>query len=485
MTSVTIAVAAEICLQAQWPMIDGEAILGGNMMEPVKDVIEFHGRVKGLGPATAARKPHWAQTIALVCLGGSFAIYDFIVFAFLAPVISKLFFPPSAEEWLAVVQTFGIFAAGYLFRPLGGIVMAHFGDLFGRKRLFAFSILLMSFSTLGISLLPTHASLGMASPLLLLLLRIAQGIAIGGEVPAAWTMAAEQVPRARIGLACGLVSAGLTSGILLASLVVGLINAMFSPEQIAAFAWRIPFVIGGLLALPAVYARWWLKETPVFSALKRRPLLLPQLPLTTILQHHWQAVVLSILLTWILSAGILITAVMTATLLQTAYGISPQHALFATSAGTLALLAGNALSGAITDRVGPGRSLIYGSTVFAISAFCFYTLADRSVLHLYVSYLAMGMAAGQTAAVPYVMVTAFPARVRVTGASFSYNIGHALFGGTTPPLLAWATTFDRMAPAYYLLFLSALAFGLGAFLVWRPQMIELHRDDVSWGIWGS
>ncbi|MFN7104307.1 MAG: MFS transporter, partial [Pseudorhizobium sp.] len=240
----------------------------------------------------------------------------------------------------------------------------------------------------------------------------------------------------------------------------------------------------GVLGLPAIYARWWLKETPVFCALSRRPSLLPQLPLKTVLQHHCEAVILSMMLTWVLSAGILVTAVMTATLLQTTYGISAQHALFATSAGTLALLFGNALSGAVTDRIGPGWSLMGGSAAFAVAGFTFYALAGHSVLLLYLLSAAMGLAAGQTAAVPYVMVTAFPARVRVTGVSFCYNIGHAVFGALTPVLLSWATAFDRMAPAYYVLFISALAFGLGMFLVRRPQLVALHRDDVTWGCWG-
>ncbi len=452
-------------------------------MNPSQEIINEDWRNERPGRDTCSGKKHVIQTISLVCVGGSFVVYDFTVYAFLAPVISKLFFPPSADNWIAVVQTFGIFASGYLFRPLGGIVMAHFGDLFGRKRLFAFSILLMTFSTLGIALLPTYAAVGIVSPLLLILLRILQGIAIGGEVPGAWTMAAEQIQRRHVGLACGLVSAGLTSGILVASIVVALVTSLFSSAQLEAFAWRLPFLIGGLFGLPAIYARWWLKETPVFSALSRRPALSPEMPLRTILRDHSQAVVLSMLLTWILSAGIMITGLMTATLLQTAYGFSPQHALFATCAGTLALAAGNAISGVITDRLGPGLSLMGGSVIFAMTAFTFYSVIGQSVLLLYALYAIMGLAAGQTAAVPYIMVTAFPARVRVTGISFSYNIAQAAFG-VTPVLLAWVTEFDRMASAYYLLFIAGLAFVLGVFVLLRPEIVEPHRDDLVWGSWG-
>lgn len=127
------------------------------------------------------------KTPTLAALGGALEFYDFIIFVFFAGVMGQLFFPADMPEWLHQMQTFGIFAAGYLARPLGGIVMAHFGDRVGRKKMFTLSILLMALPTLLIGLLPTYAALGIAAPLmLLLLLRILQGAAIGGEVPGAW-----------------------------------------------------------------------------------------------------------------------------------------------------------------------------------------------------------------------------------------------------------------------------------------------------------
>jgi MFS family permease len=124
------------------------------------------------------------KTLTLAALGGALEFYDFIIFVFFAAVVGELFFPADIPEWLRQVQTFGIFAAGYLARPLGGIIMAHFGDLVGRKKMFTLSILLMALPTLAIGLLPTYASIGIAAPLLLLLMRILQGAAIGGKCPA-------------------------------------------------------------------------------------------------------------------------------------------------------------------------------------------------------------------------------------------------------------------------------------------------------------
>src|SRR5450759_902519 len=128
------------------------------------------------------------RTLSLAALGGALEFYDFVIYVFLASVIGQLFFPADMPDWLRLLQTFGIFAAGYLARPLGGILIGHFGDLLGRKRMFTLSIFLMAAPTLAIGLLPTYASIGIAAPLLLLLMRILQGFAIGGEVPGAWVL---------------------------------------------------------------------------------------------------------------------------------------------------------------------------------------------------------------------------------------------------------------------------------------------------------
>ena len=122
------------------------------------------------------------KTLSLATLGGLLEFYDFIIFVFFANTIGQLFFPPEIPEWLRQFQTFGIFAAGYLARPLGGVVMAHAGDLHGRKQVFTVSIFLMALPTLGIGLLPNYAKLGIWAPVLLLLFRILQGVAVGGEV---------------------------------------------------------------------------------------------------------------------------------------------------------------------------------------------------------------------------------------------------------------------------------------------------------------
>ena len=243
------------------------------------------------------------KTLSLSALGGALEFYDFIIFVFFATVVGKLFFPVDMPEWLRMMQTFGIFAAGYLARPLGGIIMAHFGDLLGRKKMFTLSIFLMAVPTLIMGLLPTYAQIGIWAPLLLLLMRVIQGAAIGGEVPGAWVFVSEHVPARNVGYACGTLTSGLTSGILLGSLVATWINSVYSPAEVSDYAWRIPFLLGGVFGLMSVYLRRWLHETPVFAELQQRKQLAEEVPLKTVLRDHRGAIVLSMALTWLLSAG--------------------------------------------------------------------------------------------------------------------------------------------------------------------------------------
>src|SRR3954471_1901449 len=300
------------------------------------------------------------RTLSLAALGGALEFYDFVVFVFFTKTLSGIFFPPQMSEWLRQLQTFGIFAAGYLARPVGGIVIAHFGDLLGRKKMFTLSILLMAVPTLGMGLLPTYASVGALAPIALLSLRVLQGAAIGGEVPGAWVFVSEHVPERHTGFAVGTLTAGLTAGILLGSLVATSINSAYTPAEVAAFGWRIPFLLGGGFGLFAVYLRRFLEETPIFKQLHATRALSEELPLKTILRGHLPSVLLSMALTWVLSAAIVVVILFTPTYLQTVYKVLPRVALKANSVAIVCLTAGCVLFGWLADRLGSKWTFLLG-----------------------------------------------------------------------------------------------------------------------------
>jgi MFS family permease len=409
------------------------------------------------------------RTLALSALGGALEFYDFIIFVFFAQALGQLFFPPEIPDWLRQLQTYGVFAVGYFVRPLGGMFIAHFGDLLGRKRMFTFSILMMAAATTGMGLLPVYAQLGVWAPIALIFLRIVQGAAVGGEIPGAWVFVSEHVPANRIGLACGTLTAGLTIGILLGDTVATTVNSHFTPVEISTWAWRLPFVFGGILGLGSVYLRQLLQETPIFREMQAQKALSAELPLKAVIRDHGRAVIVSMLLTWLLAAAIVVIILMTPSLLQKMQGVPMAVALHANSVATLCLGFGCIISGAIIDRLGAGRFFAFGSVLLAVSAWLFYTKGAAEPSLLLPLYALTGLLVSITAGVPYVMVQAFPAAVRFSGLSFSYNIAYAIFGGLTPILLSLLLPLAPLAHLYYLLAVCAMSCAVGLGL-WRGEI---------------
>ena len=416
--------------------------------------------------ATPALSRAQLKTLALASLGAALEFYDFVIFVFFAATMGALFFPADMPEWLRLVQTFGIFAAGYLARPLGGIVMAHFGDLSGRKRMFMLSILMMAIPTLLMGLLPTYAQAGVLAPILLLLLRIMQGAAIGGEAPGAWVFVSEHVPPRHRTLACGALSAGLCSGILIGSLVARATDAMFDQAEVLAWGWRLPFIVGGVFGLLAMVLRRQLHETPVFTELRARRALAAELPLKTVVRDHAGAVLLAMWLTWLLTAAVVVTLLMMPTLLQ-GLGVSRADALAGNTLAIFATVLANLAAGWLADRFGPGWVLVLWSASLGAAFWLFYgnALAGAYSPALYV---VAGASVGLTALVPALAVGGFPPQVRFSGLSFAYNLAYAIAGGLTPVLLSLAIRDNPAAPMQYIAAMAVLGIALGLYLSVRP-----------------
>ena len=408
------------------------------------------------------------RTLALAALGGALEYYDFIIFVFLAAPIGKLFFPPDTPDWLRLLQTWGLFAAGYLARPLGGVIMAHFGDRTGRKKMFTLSVFLMAVPTLLIGMLPTYADIGYAAPFALLLMRLLQGAAVGGEVPGAWTFVAEHVPERRIGFACGTLTSGLTVGILLGSLIAGAVNNVYSPTEVQAWAWRIPFLAGGAFGFLAVFLRRLLAETPIFEELRRRRALVEGLPLKVVLAGHGSAVIMSMLLTWVLTAGIVVVILMTPTLLAQLYSIPPARTLTANTFATLGLCVGCVAYGLLADRIGAARALLLGCMALLVATYGLYLGVARVPEYLFALYALTGFCVGVVGVIPTLLVAAFPPAVRFSGISFAYNVAYAIFGGLTPLVVAALVKSFALAPAHYVAALCLLGAGVALIAERRP-----------------
>ncbi|WP_085675904.1 MULTISPECIES: MFS transporter [unclassified Pseudomonas] len=393
-----------------------------------------------------ARPPRFSRgdhrTLGLAALGGALEIYDFIIFVFFALTLSQLFFPPEMPEWLRLLQSFGIFVTGYLARPLGGILMAHFADHLGRKRVFSLSILMMAMPCLLIGVMPTYADIGYAAPLILLALRILQGAAVGGEVPSAWTFVAEHAPNGRRGYALGFLQAGLTFGYLLGALTATLLAQVFTPQEILDYAWRYPFLLGGVFGVIGVWLRRWLSETPVFLALRERQEQPVRFPLRRVLGEHRSALIPAALLTCVLTSAVVVLVVITPTVMQQRFGMTAGHTFALSSVGIVFLNIGCVLAGLLVDRLGAWRALMIYSLLLPLGIGALYASLVGQWGMTWLAYALAGLACGVVGVVPSVMVGLFPAEIRVSGISFTYNVAYALWASTTPlaliALMPWS-----------------------------------------------
>ncbi|RQU68182.1 MFS transporter [Burkholderia cenocepacia] len=399
------------------------------------------------------------KTLALTAVGGALEYFDFIVAVFFTKILASVFFPPNIPSWLAQLSVFSIFAAGYLIRPVGGLVFAHFGDKLGRKRIFALSLFLMVLPTFVMGLLPSYYQLGIASPLLLLVCRVLQGLSVGGEVPGAFIFCSEHVKQDRIGISCGFIMAGICSGILLGALSATSLNTALTSSELASWGWRIPFIAGGFAGFIAVHLRRYLQESPVFTALHAHQSQAAQLPITTVLKQHRATALTGMLGTWVFSGVFVVFFLYLPTYLQTQWKVPGKTVFVANSWSIVLLIAGCVVTGALVDRLGWAKTFALGAIGTAVTLVIFFLNLINGHPSALNWYIVTGFFIGMITVVPYLLVTSFPASVRFTGFSLSFNTAYAIFGGTAPVLMAALVGGKGLvnAPIIYILALCLLA----------------------------
>ena len=403
------------------------------------------------------------KTLGLAALGGALEIYDFIIFVFFALTLSQLFFPPEMPEWLRLLQSFGIFVTGYLARPLGGILMAHFADRLGRKKVFSLSILMMALPCLLIGIMPTYAQIGYFAPLLLLLLRVLQGAAVGGEVPSAWVFVAEHAPVGHRGYALGFLQAGLTFGYLLGALTATFLAQAFTPTEILDYAWRYPFLLGGVFGVIGVWLRRWLSETPVFMAMQARREEAVELPLRSVLREHRLAMLPAMILTCVLTSAVVVFVVITPTMMQKTFGMTASHTFALSALGIVFLNIGCVLAGLLVDRIGAWRTVMLYSLLLPLGIGVLYACLISGGDWVGLAYALAGLGCGVVGAVPSVMVSLFPARIRVSGISFTYNIAYAAWASITPLLLIGLMPWSPWICVIFCAVMGAVGVGSAAY----------------------
>lgn len=395
------------------------------------------------------------KTLGLSSLGGTLEFYDFVIYALYIEMVVKALFLPSDLQgtvW-GDIYAWGGFAAGYIARPIGGIIMAHFGDILGRKKMFTLSVAMMALPTFVIGIMPTYETIGIMAPVLLIIMRMFQGAAIGGEMPGAWVFIAEHTPKNRYGLGIGVLTSGITGGILLGFLVSILIDLTFTREEILSYAWRIPFIAGGLFGVISVYLRRYLSETPIFQEMAERKELSKEIPVVTVMKKHKWACVIVALMTWTLSTTVMVAILMTPVkILGGMYQLSSIDARVTGSIMALMLTIGCVLFGWLEDVLKTRLTSLIAWGGLAITSFLFYSLltTQPNLEMIYMGAAVMGLFTGAIAITPIIGTRAFPAKIRYSGLSFSYNLAYAVFSAITPALTIWLLSKTPLGAAWYI-----------------------------------
>lgn len=400
------------------------------------------------------------QIVISTAIGGGLELFDFVIYLFLSPIIAALFFPHQ-NAGIALLATLGGFAAGYFARPLGGMIYGHFGDRLGRIPALVFSLLLMALPTFLICCLPTYSMIGIMAPILLIFLRFAQGLAMGGDVPGAICFIGEHIAAKRRGLMTCCFLFGMNMGAVIASVLVATLISSLSSADMLQWGFRIPFLIGALLAIVGFYIRQRMSETPEFKKYRDNGKL-ERWPLKTVLRNHLFPITLGFAIAGLAAAITSIMSLFMATYMSHYVGMNTKTALWLNSTSICAYSFCCVLIGFLIDRFTAVAVLKTGSIVIFLLAYPIYKLI--SSYHLILVLLGLLMSAPLLAAImgsiPAVLIELFPTPIRYTGIGVSYNFGFSLFAGTSPMLVALLITRTGMniMPAFYIMVLVMLVF---------------------------
>jgi MFS transporter, MHS family, proline/betaine transporter len=399
------------------------------------------------------------RTLLAGAIGNVLEWYDFALYGYFAPVFASLFFPSDSPS-VSLIAAFGVFAVGFLARPLGALLFGYWGDTLGRRTALAWSILLMAVPTCLVGLLPTYETMGVIAPIALTLCRFLQGLSVGGEFTGSAIFLVEHAAASQRGYVGSWAGFSAQMGALLGSGVGALITSLLADQALREWGWRIPFMMGGLIAVVGWYVRTGVPESPAFETIRQSGQLASS-PIRDVFTTQRLAVAKVVGLMWLHGVGFYLLYVYLTTYLVTVTAV-PLATVLALNTGCMALLALLIpLMGAWSDRIGQTPLLMTGAAGIALLVYpCFLWLTSEDLPRMVAAQILLTVLVACYMG-PFFAAVAelFPTPQRYTGLSVGYNIGAAFFGGTAPLI---ATLFiewsgNILAPAFYLGFCATLS----------------------------
>jgi len=404
--------------------------------------------------AAVGRSSSKRQTAILAgVIGNVLEWYDFAVYGYFVPVISQLFFP-NQTPLVSLLLTFSVFGVGFVMRPIGSVVFGQYGDRHGRKRALSAVIFLMAVSTFVVGLLPTYASIGVLAPLLLVVARLAQGLSGGGEWGGAAAYLVEYALPGKRGLTGSWQQVSVGCGFLLGSLTAAVLTTWLSPEDMLAWGWRIPFLLGVLVGIVGAIMRWRLDDTPKFTELESQGQV-ARTPLLEAFTTFRRPTLVTFGITLHNTVGYYAVLIYLTTWLTNIVKMPRGTALWIGTACLLAFVVAVPFMGALSDRIGRRPLFVASCVGYIVLAYPLFLLASTGVpayafTAQLILVLLLALYAGPG---PAVYCELFPTRVRYTALSVGYNIPVAIFGGFAPFIATWLiqSTGNPLSPAFYVI----------------------------------
>jgi len=402
--------------------------------------------------------------------------YDFFIYGTAAALVFNQLFFPTFDPYVGTLSSFATFAVGFLARPLGGAIFGHYGDRIGRKSMLIYSLVIMGVATFLTGLLPTYSSVGLWSPILLVLMRTAQGIGLGGEWGGAVLMAVEHSDARRRGLAGSWPQMGALAGLLLSTLVFSVVTGAISEEQFVAWGWRIPFLLSVALIGVGMFIRVNVAESPAFQQVKRARTEHDR-PLVAVMRDYRKNTLLAIGMRFAENGLFYVYTVFVLTYAQAHLGVPRSTMLVGVTASAAVGCIGVPTYGWLSDRIGRRKVYLFGALFSFAFAFPFFWMLDTKTPLVMYAAVIIGLNVGHDAMYgPQAAYFSelFGTRVRYSGASLAYQLS-SVFAGGLAPLIATGllASFGSHAVAGYMMALSAIT---AVSTYFAP---ETYRQDVD------
>ncbi|ATP50782.1 MFS transporter [Pseudomonas putida] len=393
-----------------------------------------------------SRMPRKAVTAATI--GTALEWFDFTLYgAMSATILPKLFFP-AMEPTAGLLASLATFGVGLAARPLGAITCGYLGDKLGRRNLMLATVTMMGLASVLMGLLPTYGQVGIWAPILLVLLRIIQGFALGGESTGAQLMALEHASPDRRGRYSGML--GLCSPLsqILANGVLMGLAATLSSEQFESFGWRIPFLMSFVLVIVAIFIRLKVDETPAFVALKKAPLKQEKSPLTSAVSSHYKTILRLMLFFCSPAALFYLIVIFSLSYLTKHLGFSQSTGFMSLMVANMCAIFGALAGGYLSDRWGRKKALALGSCMTLLILFVYFPILNT--LNVPAIMAIMGLFLGftqfQSGIQPVAFAEAFPTQVRYSGSALAYTGANLVIGGPMPMIAVWLMSQSNNSP---------------------------------------